>query len=164
MTESIFGITEPDLAAAIKQWQNGDYKSCFAVIERYAQADHAEAQAILGASYATEHWGLGKDREKAVYWLERATVNGHPTAPLNLALLFDSTNLLVGADTARDDVAERNYKLAFERCKIGAEGGNVALMAALANCYASGWGTAPDQELAKIWRAKAVAAGYKGQP
>jgi TPR repeat protein len=160
MIQSYPHVIEPDLTVAISKWQFGDYSSCFPIIKRHAQKNNAHAQFIMGSSFYTQ-FGLPKDLDQAVYWLERAVENGHPIAPLHLAMLVDPANELAEEKRVSAEKAAGLYQLGFERCKSGAEAGNAHLMAALAGCYSLGLGTERDQALAEKWGAEARAAGYR---
>ena len=57
--------------------------------------------------------GIAQDMEKAVYWLQRASEQGHSKAPFNIAIIYGN-----------GEVTDKNLALALEYFLMAAERGN----------------------------------------
>tara|TARA_Y100001970_G_scaffold223914_1_gene275775 strand:+ start:991 stop:1452 length:462 start_codon:yes stop_codon:yes gene_type:complete len=70
------------------------------------------SQYNTGINYFTGR-GIDKDLEKAVYWYQRASEQGHSKAPFNIAIIY-----------ANGDIKGKNFSLALEYFRLSADRGN----------------------------------------
>lgn len=117
-----------------------------------AAAGLTTAQFNIGWCYCSGA-GVPQSWAKAVKWWRRAAEQGHGSAARNLGLLFS-----LGLAPDATGVTAVNHHAALEWYLHAAGLGNVKAMLAVANCYATGLGTAVDEAAAADWRARGEAA------
>lgn len=114
----------------------------FAWTKAAAEKGHTAAQYLLGSAYSG---GLGtpKDEQKALFWFFKAYDHGNEKASLKLAKVL----------------ATGQPGLAFQFALESAEKGLADAQILVADSYAQGVGTEPDDRLALAWYQRAAEQG-----
>ena len=124
-----------------------DYANAAKWYRKAAEAEHAEAQNMLGWCYDTGT-GVPINHEEAVKWFYKAALLGHIVAQYNYGQL-----LRVGRGIDKNEIeAAMWYRKA-------AEGGYADAQNQLGWCYSSGTGVTENQEEAFKWFKKAALQG-----
>jgi TPR repeat protein len=144
--EKLFAqVDEYDKAAAA--YNAGEYGGVFEVFMRFAEQGELNAQADVGTLYMHGH-GVAQDREKAVYWWEKAAAKGNNRAQGYLGDLYF------------DEQSEyHSYETAFKFYAMSARQNDAISQARLAYMYAEGLGVPVDFEMAEKWWESAAALG-----
>ena len=138
-----------DFAAGLKAYDAGNFKTAMKEWLPLAQAGDAEAQFRVGRLYDVGE-GVPPDGKSAVYWYEKAQVQGNLKATFNLALLYDLGKLVT-----------QDYKRAFDLYSVAAAKGDIDSQVNLGMLYMGGRGVPRDFVKAYTWFFRAKAAGDK---
>jgi TPR repeat protein len=118
-----FAADVPDLRAGQLAFNAGDYEQSFALWQTLATQGHADAQLLVGLSYANG-WGTEKSASLAEIWYRKAALNNNAAAQFLLGLRYISdgedkmaTGLMWLRKAAEngDDSAQRFLKKAQSR-------------------------------------------------
>ena len=135
---------------ALKQMNGEHYAAAAQTFSVLAETGHAEAQFRLGVMYLN---GLGvtKDPQQAIYWLEKAALQGSVGGQYTLARFY-----------LQDRSGSRDEALALQWFQRLAERGYVPAQYQLGMMYERGRGTDKDLLKARQWIQRAAENGHEG--
>lgn len=121
-----------------------------------ADAGDADAQAMLGESYARGEWGLQTDYKMALKYLLPAAKQGHPVAYYNLGRMYNS-----GLGVEKDqDKGIQFFVKAFPGLDRGKDTADPRWLQNLGYLYGEGIGTEKDPEASHKLSLQAAEQGY----
>uniref|UniRef100_A0A4W6C3M8 DAP3 binding cell death enhancer 1 n=1 Tax=Lates calcarifer TaxID=8187 RepID=A0A4W6C3M8_LATCA len=171
--------------AGIESAKSEDYKEAFTCFLAAAQQGYSKAQFNVGVCYEKGR-GVGKDREKALYYYQQAATGGHAQAQYRYAKLLLTSggqqslevldtviDLLQQAAAAGLTKAQvclasvysqesvRDWSKSVQYLKMAAESGDDAALLFLGQCYESGLGVQQNLRIAIEFYRRAAQAGNR---
>ncbi len=142
-------IWADNFAAAISDYEAGNYRSAFRILSPLAEQGHAEAQYYLGLMH---HKGQGvpRDSRVAIRWYTAAAEQGHANAQNNLGFIYDNAQGV-----------PRNYADALKWYTAAAEQGHANAQNNLGLIFTKGQGIPQDYVKAYAWYSVAGASGSR---
>uniref|UniRef100_A0A4W6C1G3 DAP3 binding cell death enhancer 1 n=1 Tax=Lates calcarifer TaxID=8187 RepID=A0A4W6C1G3_LATCA len=169
----------------IESAKSEDYKEAFTCFLAAAQQGYSKAQFNVGVCYEKGR-GVGKDREKALYYYQQAATGGHAQAQYRYAKLLLTSggqqslevldtviDLLQQAAAAGLTKAQvclasvysqesvRDWSKSVQYLKMAAESGDDAALLFLGQCYESGLGVQQNLRIAIEFYRRAAQAGNR---
>lgn len=140
-----------DVKAALRMGQylhnQSKYCECLPYLQMAADADEADAQALLGQMYYCGQ-GVAQDIEESIKWHAMAARNGNGNSMFDMGLFYAT-----GEGVSQDDKIAVSY---FEK---GAAIGNAKSLSALGKCYSTGRGVDVDKNAGILLFRMAAEAG-----
>ena len=135
---------------------NADPEKAIEYYTRAAEKGDPFAQNNFGIEYSKKKDGyFGYNREKSIFWFEKAANQGNSRSQLALAALFRDK-----AKWTVDTVKKQQYfEKAFHWLKRASECGNARAQYELARAYEFGLGAPRDTDRARYWYKKACEKG-----
>ncbi len=138
------------LRLGIEAYDRGDYTLAFPLLLKAAEAGDREAQFRCGDLYQDEEKSGQFDKEKAMYWYEKAAKQGHVEAQRRYGLAY-----YIG--WGEDGITDKEE--AFYWYGKAAEQGHAEAQYHYGSMYEYGNGTEEDLEKAVYWYKKAARQG-----
>ena len=135
-----------------------DEEKGYMLIEKAAQLNNAQAQAVMGSFYLNGNH-VEQDFEKAMEWFRKGAENGDENAVNSLAQNDKPEAYYAAANMefAKKDQADKEK--VFRLMKHAAEGGLAASQSTLGFLYMNGYGVLPDYQKGMEWFRKAADQG-----
>ncbi len=121
-----------------------DVQGGLSMLERAANGGDASASAFLGRVYAKGE-GVVKDMGRAMKWYEQGAAAGNAHCQYIIGMAY------IGGEGVSVDKAK-----GFNWLRMAAGQEHVNAMGKLAECYANGVGVEADDEMARVWKQKAL--------
>ncbi len=172
-----------DFQTALRAYKARQFTAAFAQLQAIAQADHPQAQALLGRMYERGE-GAAPDATAAVAWYEKAARQGLPAAQHDLGIIYFEGKLLpsdpeqariwwtqaaqkgvassqynLGLMLLRGNGAVQDRKTALDWLEKAATQGHAEAQLLLGTIYAEGIGVEIDRDTAAAWLRRAADNG-----
>ncbi|WP_373868015.1 tetratricopeptide repeat protein [Lactobacillus nasalidis] len=151
-------IGETWLNRGAEAYQQGDYERALQCYQKAADYGNAQAMCNLGYIYAFGRVGEA-DQEKAFYYFTEASLAGNPNAFYKLGDAFRFGNFV----KRNDKIAFGYYSMAEQLLQEGDEDLVAEIDYRLALCYARGWGTSQQWEIALKYINEAQLYAYRNK-
>lgn len=121
------------LEEGIAAYESENYVTAFKILLPLAEEGNPQAQSSVGSMYDVG-LGVGVDAAKAMYWYNKAALQGHPVAQNNLAAFHIQSNNLEEAVKWYRRAAEQGFPFAQEAlgdiysCNLGSNNEEAKIM------------------------------------
>jgi TPR repeat protein len=157
--EALLASAKPIVASVQYKMDESGRAGAFGFFKEASRFGDPSSTGYVGVSYRNG-WGVTRDYQKAVHFLESAAAEGDRNAMDNLGAIYDS------GEGAEQGVA-RDFPKARDWYQKGADAGWVSAMVNLARLYNHARGVTSDAAKAREWYEKAAGqpaeAGQQGQ-
>ena len=136
----------------------GEHKVALEIFQSLARNGYAEAQHQLGQIYYNGN-GVEQSYGKAFYWYQTAAKQGHSTAQLRLAEMYEISRGLFMKRLPESENIPKDDRMAAKWYRKSAEQGNAIAQGNLAGMYFDGRGLDRNFSKAAKWCKKAAIQG-----
>jgi TPR repeat protein len=140
-------VNAQTMQEGLAAYQAGDYALARSVFEPLAQAQDAQAQAMLGLIYQNG-FGVTRNDEQAFKWYRSAAERGNDTAQYNLGTLYET-----------GQGVKRNINEAIKWYRLAADQGHAVAQYNLGLIYLNNQEIKKNPSLALVWLLKAASQG-----